>query len=294
MLNGITVEAPAKINIGLKVFPRRADGYHDISSIFTTVSLSDTLYVEPIAAKNTCIIECDQMQLPAENTITKAYKAFCVLTGIKEGVRVKLTKRIPAGGGLGGGSSDSSSFIQSVDTLFGTQLSHSALSSIAGEVGSDVYFFTEALLAKKMNPELQSFAALVEGRGERVTPIPVRKDFSVVLVFPSVSVSTKEAYALVDETAKSRNILEGSDSLTEMFQRPIRNWFFFNDFTTCVSERYPEIADAMEALRSSGADFVDMSGSGSTVFGIFESEKKALQVQKLLARNWLAEFVTIL
>src|SRR5574344_357128 len=208
MFDSITVFAPAKINLGLKVLPVRSDGYHNIESIFTTVCLGDEINVALTNLKNTCSVECKEMSLPRENTFTAAYKAFCVLTGVNDGVSVKVTKRIPAGGGLGGGSSDASSFIQSIDSLFGTQLSSAALISLAGEVGSDVFFFTRALLeangdgpAGRICLSAKPFAAVVTGRGERVRRICCRSDYTVLLVLPGVGVSTKEAYALVDASA---------------------------------------------------------------------------------------------
>src|SRR5574344_1562408 len=208
MFDSLTVFAPAKINLGLKVLPERGDGYHNIESIFTTVSLGDEIKVALTNLKNTCSVECEEMTLPRDNTFTAAYKAFCVLTGLDGGVSVKVTKRIPAGGGLGGGSSDASSFIQSIASLFGTQLSSAALISLAGEVGSDVFFFTRALLeangdgpAGRICLSAKPFAAVVTGRGERVRRICCRSDYTVLLVLPGVGVSTKEAYALVDASA---------------------------------------------------------------------------------------------
>ena len=200
MCDSITVPAPAKINLGLKVFPKRADGYHDIQSVFQTVCLFDEITVSLEGEKNTCRVECDAFPLPEENTFTAAYKAFCVLTGIDKGVHVSVKKRIPAGGGLGGGSSDASSFIQSLDNLFGTKLDFSSLNQLAGKVGSDVFFFTHALNADggKRYSRFEPYAAYVEGRGELVRQIECRNDFSVVLVLPGVSVSTKTAYGLVD------------------------------------------------------------------------------------------------
>ncbi len=285
MADSITVTAPAKINIGLRVLPKRLDGYHSIESIFTTVPLYDTLTVSLDAPKETCIVECEGMNLPRENTFTTAYKAFCVLTGMKCGVRVHITKRIPSGGGLGGGSSDASSFIQSIDRLLNTRLASDDLHKIAGLVGSDVFFFTQALIEGHNRP----FAALVEGRGELVTPVEPRNDYSIVLVFPKVSVSTKNAYSWVDSyNGKKASSLD----MKKEFYKPIKEWQFSNDFTTPVSERFKEIVSAIAALKDCGADFADMSGSGSTVFGIF-AKKEGEEVSSLarssfevLSKNW--------
>ena len=297
MFDSLTVFAPAKINLGLNVLPVRADGYHNIESIFTTVSLGDEINVALTNLKNTCSVECKEMSLPRENTFTAAYKAFCVLTGVNDGVSVKVTKRIPAGGGLGGGSSDASSFIQSIDTLFGTQLSSEALVSLAGEVGSDVYFFTQALLAAngdcsadKRNCSAdcclsaKPFAAFVTGRGEKVQQIARRTDYTVLLVFPNVGVSTKEAYALVDayKTGESECI----GTLVDIYGKPVHEWSFVNDFTAPVCNRFPQVKEALDAIKSTGAAFADMSGSGSTVFGVYEERVEALQAQTVLAQKW--------
>lgn len=285
MADSITVTAPAKINIGLRVLPKRLDGYHSIESIFTTVSLYDTLTVSSDAPEGACIVECEEMNLPQENTFTTAYKAFCVLTGTKYGVRVNVTKRIPSGGGLGGGSSDASSFIQSVDRLFNTRLAADDLHKIAGLVGSDVFFFTQALIEGNKRP----FAAVVGGRGEQITPIEPRNDYSVVLVFPGVSVSTKDAYSWVDSYLGKRS---PALDMRKEFQKPIKEWQFSNDFTTPVSGRFEKIANAIAALKNCGADFADMSGSGSTVYGIFvrkegeEISSLARTACEILSKNW--------
>ena len=287
MSDSVSVLCPAKINLGLRVFPKRADGFHHIQSIFTTVNLFDELKVTVTGERNTCRVNARGMKLPEENTFTKAYKAFCVLTGIDSGVLVEVDKKIPAGGGLGGGSSDASSFIQSVNNLFKAGLGIDSLSAIAGKVGSDVFFFTYALSAQdgKRFSKFEPFAAVVEGRGEKVRQIQHRSDFSVLLVFPNVGVSTKDAYALVDETLdleRRRNKI----SLEEIYNLPVKNWSFKNDFTVPVSEKYAGIAEALIKLKSCGADFADMSGSGSTVFGIFEKKETALKAKVLLEKEF--------
>ena len=296
-MNSISALAPAKINLGLKVFPKRADGYHDIESIFTVVNLCDEIFVRRDGGNESkCFVDCEGMNLPEDNTFQRTYKAFCVLTGIKENVYVKVKKHIPAGGGLGGGSSDSSSFLKSIDIIFDTHLEHSALEYISGQVGSDVFFFTRALEEKGTELSLwESFTAVVSGRGEKVKPIETRTDCSYLLVFPGVSVSTKDAYSLVDEWQslhpdKNRGV-SVVDLLNESYGRPVREWFFSNDFAAPVAGRYPRIQQALDALKASGADFVDMSGSGSTVFGVFGDRRRALQAQDLLSGQWKSVLV---
>lgn len=280
-MDSVTVSAPAKINLGLQVLPRREDGYHGIRSIFTTVPLADELKVSLADGKDSCTVTCQGMKLPSQNTITVAYKAFCVLTGMNQSVSVKLTKRIPAGGGLGGGSSDASSFIQSIDSLFSTHLDAVSFETIASKVGSDVFFFTHALLEAGNN---EPYAAIVEGRGERVSAIPARSDYTVLLLFPGVSVSTAEAYRWVDEDAESDQTVRLP--LAQLYSMGVRAWTFKNDFTPCVVRRCPLIGAALEDLRQNGADFAEMSGSGSTVYGVFERRVCALRAQQNLSSRW--------
>ena len=163
MLSELTVVACAKLNLGLKVFPRRADGFHDIVSIFRNINLYDRLRIS-VSDKEGCRVH-SAFDLPQENTLTKAYKAFCVLTGIKKGIDVQLEKHIPAGGGLGGGSSDASSLIISLDKLFNTQLTPSELLRISGSVGSDCFFFTSSIIENGTEAlfDYVPYAAVIEG-----------------------------------------------------------------------------------------------------------------------------------
>ncbi len=270
MADSVVALAPAKINVGLSVFPRRADGYHDIEGIFATVPLHDTISVSHADGDGECLVDCSLMELPKENTFTAAYKAFCVLTGIESGVHVTVDKRIPSGGGLGGGSSDAASFIQSIDMLFHTHLTALQLYGLALSVGSDVPFFMHALLEAE---EGKSYAAYVTGRGENVEAIPPRTDMDVHLFSPGIQVSTREAYAWLDATAKRgqllNNAFSGRKAWLSEWKKDMSDWGFVNAFTAPVCARHGEIARAVVRMRESGAEFADMSGSGATVFGVF-------------------------
>ncbi len=291
MRESLTVLASAKINLGLRVYPKRDDGFHNVQSIFTTVNLCDSITVRLLDEKSKidcCLVDCPGLELPKENTFTKAYKAFCVLTGIRQGLEVHVDKKIPAGGGLGGGSSDSSSFIKSIDHLFSTNLKESDLDMISSQVGSDVFFFTKALFSVDEDFDFtrNRFSALVTGRGENISTIESRNDFSVLLVFPGEFVSTPMAYSLVDSWKEKFGQDEARDGLEEIYRRSVKDWTFVNDFTSPVLEKYPKISYALEDLKSVGADFCDMSGSGATVFGVFEDKDRALYAQKILDKKW--------
>lgn len=271
MMSEIHISAPAKINIGLKVLPRRSDGFHGIESIFQSVRLTDELYVTRCGGFESCSVSCDGLVLPEKNTVTAAYNAFGAVAGIRPlSVKVRLEKHIPSGGGLGGGSSDAAFFVRALEKLHDVKLSEKQLDSIAAVVGSDVFFFFRCDAADEN-------AAVVSGRGENVREIPCRKDLHIVLAFPDVHSSTKEAYELVDAWAENGTVLEypALDELERMYSTPVGNWRFRNTFTLPLEAQFPKIGSALECVRRSGALYSDMSGSGSTVFGVYASYEEA-------------------
>lgn len=283
MSDGISVAAPAKINLGLRVLEKRSDGFHGIQSVFQTVGLCDELFVTPLSEKNVCRVFCAQMELPKKNTLSAAYEACAEVLGQEiPGVEVTLTKRIPSGGGLGGGSSDAAALVFALKNL-GVQISKDAAYKIASKVGSDVFFFLECEGQK-------NFAALVQGRGEVVKPIPPRDDLRWVLVFPEVFSSTPRAYAQIDEKRfREKTVIkfEACD-LEKIYRRPIKDWSFTNDFTSVVAEEYQEVRRALDDVRSTGASFCDMTGSGSAVFGVYEDASCLVAAKRRLSDNWKA------
>lgn len=273
--------AYAKVNFGLRVLPKRADGFHGIESIFQTVDLYDELTLTTTDEKG-CVVHCSDMELPENNTLTKAYNAFCKVVRCEvPGVRVELKKGIPSGGGLGGGSSDAAALTRMLERLCNVRLSDSELDNIAAETGSDVFFFMHC-------DERGRGCALVSGRGEVVKKIHGRDDLFLLLIFPEVSSSTKEAYALVDEALACGNVLISPefDELELVYRRPPENWTFINTFTPVISAKYKDIGRAIEALRALGCEYAEMSGSGSTVFGIFSSRQEAESAVKELTGSW--------
>ena len=284
MMTEVCVTAPAKINIGLHVLPGRANGFHTIESIFQTVTLFDTLVVRA-SEKKGCIVECEDMKLPSDNTILSSYNAFRSVTGMDDfGVHVALEKRIPSGGGLGGGSSDAAACIRAFEALNKITLSVRQLESIASKIGSDVFFF---LLCGAEG------CAVVTGRGEIVKPIHARDDLFMLLVFPGVHSSTQEAYALFDDGCAAGKIVPcpAYADLETVYKTPASSWNFANSFTPYLVSRFPEIGFALDDLRREGALFAEMSGSGSTVYGIFPSEEEAENVRSVLASRWKGTFV---
>ncbi|AEE17194.1 4-diphosphocytidyl-2-C-methyl-D-erythritolkinase [Treponema brennaborense DSM 12168] len=288
MLHDIHVSAPAKINIGLRVLPVRSDGYHDIESIFQTVPLYDELFIRTgNTAVRTCTVVCDGMDLPEHNTLTAAYDAFCSATGITDGVAVTLKKRIPSGAGLGGGSADAAAFIKALNVSFETKLTADVLHGIAGKVGSDVFFFLSG--SSLVDAPDCSGCAVVTGRGEKVFPITPRTDLHFVLICPDVHSSTGEAYRLVDAYyASGHQDWNGPsrEELYDVYKRPVKSWSFVNSFTEPLVQRYPLIGQALDDLVLNGASYVQMSGSGSAVFGVFEDSDKAVHACFVLGVKW--------
>lgn len=278
----VLVKAPAKVNIGLRVLEKRGDGYHGIESIFQTIDICDDLLIQKTCEYG-CFVECEQMQLPSENTLTKTYEAFCSEVNIDFGVKVQLTKNLPAGGGLGGGSSDGASLLKGLADLAGVELTDSLADSVAEKVGSDLFFF---LHSGFFNHE--SGCALVSGRGEIVERIEPRSDLFFLLVFPGIHSSTAEAYSLLDKARKSGGFTACPDfmELKEIYQRSVKSWNFANSFTPVLVQKYPLIGEAIEDVKKCGADWAEMSGSGSTVFGIFESEKLAKKALSECQKKW--------
>jgi 4-diphosphocytidyl-2-C-methyl-D-erythritol kinase len=280
MVTEVCVFAPAKINFNLHVLPELKNGFHNIESIFQTVTLADQLNVCVTGGKKICRIFCEDMVLPEKNTIVSSYEAFCSVTG-KElpGVCVKLIKRIPSGGGLGGGSSDAAAFIKALEIVSGITLSMSQKEKIASCVGSDVFFF---LFCGREG------CAVVSGRGEIVQPIRARSDLYILLVFPGVQSPTKEAYALVDKYFASgkTTVCPAYTDLETIYNDPVSSWSFANSFTPSLVSCFPEVGRALDDIRRSGALYGEMSGSGSTVYGIFPSAKEAESARCVLAERW--------
>ena len=282
--------AYAKVNFGLNVLPKiggeQKNEYHNLESIFQTVDLYDVLTVE----KNDstfCTVICNDMELPEKNTLTNAYDAFFEITGLKKvGICVELKKGIPSGGGLGGGSSDAAALVRALQEICDIKLNRNQLDFIASKTGSDVFFF--------MNCDEQGKGcALVWGRGENVKKITPRKDLFLVLVFPQQSSSTKEAYALLDEAYQKGERLDSPafDDLENIYNRSVEDWTFINSFTPVISNSYEEIQLALNDLQKVGCCYSEMSGSGSTVYGVFTMRQQAISASNLLGEAWKCKLV---
>lgn len=274
------VKAPAKINLHLEVCGKLPNGYHTIKSIFQTVPLYDELDIELTESENSCQVICEKMKLPENNTLNKAYQSFCKATGITQSIQVVLNKCIPSGAGLGGGSSDAASLLLALNEMFDCPLDFSQLEEAALTVGSDVPFF------------LKGGCALVTGQGEIVESIPARKDLSFVLIYPNEHSSTAEAYALVDEYQNKNKdeIRAPLDDLESVYNKKVPEWTFYNSFTQPLFSKFPGIKRAFDDLKALDAEFVEVTGSGSTVFGVFSDTESAKTVYTKLCNDWQCRY----
>ena len=257
------IRANCKINIGLDVLRRRADGYHDISTAMYPVrGLYDVLEVEADPSRESGI-ELIQRGLtvdcPAERNIcSKAYALMRERYGIGA-VRVTLDKRVPFGAGLGGGSADGTAAIMAVNDIFGLNLTETELIECAAALGSDTAFF------------VRNTPQLCEGRGEVMTPVELNLNgLWLVVAKPDEGVPTAEAYAGIVPA-------EPAVTLTERLRRPVGEWQreVKNDFEASVFAAHPRIGMLKASLLAGGALYASMSGSGSACFGLFADREAA-------------------
>lgn len=262
-----TLRAPAKLNLSLEVLQRREDGLHALRSVMVPVDLCDELVIEPSATPG---FSCDAPALQKDNLVERAMSALGI-----SGFRATLRKRIPTGAGMGGGSSDAAAILLAAQRgIFGTAPRIDYVAA-ARSLGSDVPFF------------LVETAALVEGTGERVTALGPVPPWHAVVVKPPVHVSTASAYAQIDAAACPSRPRNQSVSLQlgEALQRVQFDRvkaLLQNDFHDVLAAASPEIQTALDALRLAGASTPILTGSGSSVFELVESQVQAERVANAL------------
>lgn len=260
--NCVKLRCNAKVNLCLRVLDDRPDGYHDIETIFHSISLSDTLVVTRRETGFT--LSTDSVDIPRDETNLALAAARRLLGDGRGGVHISLEKNIPVSAGLGGGSADAAGSLVAVNLLYGLGLSQGQLAEAALDMGSDVPFM------------LLGGCAVGEGRGERLTSLQCLPPMTLVVVVPPMAISTKWAYESLRTGLTTRNhrvnIIAGA-----LRRRAVGlvNSLLYNDFETLVFERYPVVANIKEGLLSGGAVGALMSGSGPAVFGIFEKDGDA-------------------
>jgi 4-diphosphocytidyl-2-C-methyl-D-erythritol kinase len=256
---------PCKINLGLNVTARRSDGYHHIESLFYPVQLNDVLEVveNPENPPGHLSLTLSGLPVPGESKENLVVKAFQLINADfpLPGIRVHLHKAIPMGAGLGGGSSDGAYMVRLLNQKFNLGISKEKMTSYAEQLGSDCPFF------------IQNDPALASGRGDVLRVIPsFLNSYHLCLIYPGIHVSTPEAFGMIQPK-------EPLNQIEAIVSGPIESWknLLLNDFEAPVSSRHPEIAQISRKLYDTGAIYASMTGSGSTVYGIFRKEVPKMQ-----------------
>ena len=271
----VRVPAYAKLNLGLRVLYRRPDGYHELRTVFQTISLADRLEITLTPSRATRI-EIEGTPDIADNLVERACRLTLEAMKIQGDVHFKLKKNIPMGAGLGGGSSDAAAVLLALPVLGGKILPPDRLLALAAELGSDIPFF------------LHGGTALGLGRGEELYPLPDRSASRGLLVVPRVHSSTAEAYRDLSPTLTSIRLQNKLFSFQQVIWQEISQrsaegdaaGVDENDFENVVFARHPEIKRIKERLCHFGARPAAMTGSGSAVFGVFADPAKLHRARK--------------
>jgi 4-diphosphocytidyl-2-C-methyl-D-erythritol kinase len=246
-----------KINLGLHILQKRADGFHDLETVFYPIALQDALEVIHGEASSAIQFTSSGIQLDvsaSDNICVKAYQLLKADFPDLPAIKMHLHKTIPSGAGLGGGSADGAFTLLLLNKKFHLQLSEQQLINYALQLGSDCPFF------------IKNQPCYATGRGELLEPIHLPlSDYQFVIVNPGIHINTGWAF-------KQLNPRTDRASLKELIQQPLHKWkeVLVNDFEAPIFQAYPEIENIQKELYTSGAHYAAMSGSGSTVFGIFE------------------------
>lgn len=277
-LRPLLIRAHAKINLDLRVLGARPDGYHELRTVFQAVSLHDD--VECLPHDGSLVIECDTAGVPLDrgNLVWRAAEALWAAlrrTGGVHGVRIRLTKRIPVQAGLGGGSANAAAALLGLAHFWRVPLRPGQLTDVAARLGADVPFF------------LSGGTALGLGRGDEVYPLADLPRHWVVLLVPGFGVSSAEAFTWYDAERDTSRGPGLRDPQYVPGPWPSRAAQMVNDLETPIARHHPEIDQMRMALRRAGALASAMSGSGSTVFGLFQKHKDAVSAMaKLEGFGW--------
>ena len=276
MTAAVTRSAPAKVNLFLRVLAREDNGYHGIETLFCRLALADELVAEPVVEPGVTIAVNGAETGPAEdNLAVRAAHAVLDATGRRFGVRLALTKRIPVGAGLGGGSADAAAALDAVNELAGHAIPRSELLHAAARLGADVPFCSSG-----------APLALAWGHGERLLRLPPLPKAPVLLLIPPVAIRTPEAYGWIDE-ARTPAVRRGALVLDIP---TIGAWsdvarMAGNDFESVVFGRVSPIREAFEALARTGPLLCRMSGSGSGLFAVYRHERDREDARNQLGKK---------
>lgn len=268
--------APAKVNLGLRVVGRRPDGYHELDSVFAPLDLGDALElrVEPAAALEIAVRvtgRADGVPADASNLAARAARAFAQASGLRARIAIRIDKRIPHGAGLGGGSSDAAAVLRALRDRDPGAVGPEALARIALGLGADVPFFVDPRPCR------------VTGIGERLEPISGAPALPLLLVNPGVPLATAEVFRAFDALSPALTSARGGLTIPPLSGADGLSWEAVapgalaarNDLEPAATRLCPPVARVRERIRKEGARAVGMSGSGPTVFGIFDTADAA-------------------
>jgi 4-diphosphocytidyl-2-C-methyl-D-erythritol kinase len=274
--NTVARQAHAKANLLLRILAREADGYHGLETLFCRLELADTLTIRRDAGSGVTLeTEAAELGPPAENLAVRAAEAALQSLRTRFAVSLQLVKRIPVGGGLGGGSADAAAVLQAVNQLAGNAIPRAELFHLAARLGADVPFcLGEAALA------------LAWGHGDRMLALPALPAAPVLLVTPPVSIRSADAYAWLDQ-ARSEPLRRGA---LQLDLSALSSWsdvarMAGNDFESVVFARVPAVRSAFEALAGTGPLLCRMSGSGATVLAVYRSERERDDARMALGKK---------
>lgn len=253
----MTIDAPAKVNLTLRVLGRREDGFHEIETLMAPISLADRLQINLRTDHDICLT-CTDPSVPsdASNLAHKAAVAFAKHTGLKFGIEIHIEKNIPHGAGLGGGSSDAAAVLVVLDRLLGTKMSVEELERVAATLGSDIPFF------------IRSQAAMCSGRGEIIEPFEGLTSADILLVKPPFPIPTPWAYqawANSEKPSATFQQFHGSIPLMNDLEAPVFSKYLLLPVLKSALQKHPGVSAAM------------MSGSGSTIFTILRDSAEGIE-----------------
>ncbi len=269
-MNNVSLKAFAKVNVGLQIRSKRHDSFHNIHTVFQQINLFDTLIISK--QKNKIDFSSNVSWLKNDNS-NLCIKAFNKMKSIYDlhGIKITLIKKIPTYAGLGGGSSNAAAILKGVNILYNLKLSNKKLELIGSQLGSDVPFF------------INGGTQLGEGVGDRLIKIKKKIIGKFLLVMPKLKISTVWAYK------KAKIFLDTSKEFINLNQclkkERVPFEFFDNDFEKIIIPAYPEIGKIIDLLRNNNAKYAGLSGSGSTVFGIYDDEAKAILVESIISKR---------
>lgn len=274
-----TLRAFAKINCGLRILAKRPDGYHEIRTIYQTIRLHDLVRLRLSGSSSQLQVECDVAWAPSgkTNLVYRACQLWKRVRRWRGSINVEIAKRIPAGSGLGGASSDAAAVLAGLENLTGNQLTLSERYRIAAALGSDVPLF------------LWGGRVLGCGRGEEVYPLADLPPAACLVVYPGFSVSTAEAYHKAGEGLTNGLPSSSMDNFGVWSQFPRLNWGpAENDFEAVAFAMWPELARLKRRFFRAGAETASLTGSGSALYALFDSSRKLRQAQSWVPQGWRA------